>query len=301
MKNVFGLLIFITVSIISAEQPNSKVVLKNGFEYIAIIVKIYDTAIELDTLNNSEIIMYSVIDSIITDDEILSDRILESNSHIVSDYSDGIYYLDFSRYKAIQRESSSINELPERKYFVGLSVSNPMSYTIMLPNKAKREFKTDFSIGFEFSRFLSSSVKAGAGLKYTAMDLNSSSPGQSDRIKGHNKTVSLLFSLWRRLYNIYSFDFGVRLGMGLQYSSQKYDNSGINNDLPSEYSGMGIMVELFPVVNYNIGSYQLYLGIGYRWSGFNYVYFNQHNRTSSKYRVNDYNSINIESGFGYLF
>lgn len=300
MKILLKIIILSFVSIFVFGQNESKIILKNGHSINSVIEQVYLTAVKLDSLHNNQIIMFSITDSIITSDSITFAKITRNNKTIFYQNTDGIIRLDFSGYKPLVTNKTSEENYYNKFFQINFFISRPNTYNIMLLNSSKKKINSNYSVGLEFLRSLSKYAFTGIRLKYTRMDYSFFQISESEKVSWQNDLLSLTGNVNYRLYEISPIEFGIQLDMGLKYSSQNYSNLHIDENTPRSYYGVGLLLEIKPTIKYSFNDYQLYFGFGYNWSGFNYVFYSKNNKRLSRYLVNDYDSMSIEIGIGYL-
>ena len=298
MKNILFVVFYFILTIIISAQSISNIVLKNGKNFNSEIAHVFTTAIMLDSANSNRIVMYSVIDSIITADKNVALNIQNENPSIALKNSEKFIVLDFTEYSSFYPSFSDTNYY-NKYYQFNLLLSTPKLYNISLLNYLGRKQKSNISVGFELWRSLSKSIMTGLGLKYTQMDYSFTQNNMDNEVDWKNNIITVTGIVEKKIYELSRFEFKVKLGMGLCFSKQNYKNLAAIEDGLLNYSGIGIFVELTPILNYSYENYNIFAGVGYNWAGFNYIFFNKKNKTSSRYLPNNYDATNIELGIGY--
>jgi hypothetical protein len=296
MKNSFILFVILFPSIVCSQ---SEIILKNGIHVNAEISKVFQQAIQLDSLNNKSFIMFSVIDTIISSKPILK-SIKNVNNAIDLDSIGTKYFLTFSNYDPSNGSDNKELQLSKQTSLFNFTVSpalNNTISTISLSNNNIHE-SSSVSFGLEYWSSLSMSILSGINFSYSNTEFKYKYHISDDfeTVKIETKNILLGANLSKYFYlNQYLF-VSPLVTAGILISFQNYVVDFENQIFSSSYTNNALFFETGSKFGFSFYNYDVFLQISKRWAEFDYVFRDINRRTKVYYSQS---GLIFKAGIGY--
>ncbi len=286
-------ILFITILIQTSTFGQSKILLKNGEQFQSTIIKVFPQALKLNSISGNQYIMYSVIDSIITNEKLVVTALKELDKYIDIEEKPDKYLLTFSKYRSnlIPKFSEILDD--DDYHFVNITFSPLKWQSIYFDSSPsyKQKVSNSLNVGIEYWQSLSNTIATGLCIEYSKMSTNikNNNSLDFDSWTWSNENVLLLANFRKELFRLSQFSFHFILNGGVLLSSQIY-NMYYGNEWQKIYdNGSNLFFGSGVEVCYSFLNYQIF-------SDLRYSLVQNHSKHYSNYNQN---GIYLLFGFGY--